>query len=105
MDLEAIVAETKDLANEVATGASQKLGAARDSIQDSYRAAKETVADVSAAVVRNRGGKGHRSLCQSESWIAVGAAATIGIAIGTRYAAVRTRNQGPQTPPRAALAG
>ena len=46
-----ILAGAKDLVNDLAAGANQKVGAARDSIEDSYRAAKETVADVQAAVV------------------------------------------------------
>jgi ElaB/YqjD/DUF883 family membrane-anchored ribosome-binding protein len=83
-DPKGIVAGTKDLANELATGASQKLGAARESIQDSYRAAKETVADVQAAVV-DKGtvaAKATGRYVNENPWIAVGAAAAIGIAIG-----------------------
>jgi ElaB/YqjD/DUF883 family membrane-anchored ribosome-binding protein len=79
-----IVAGAKDLVNDVAAGANQKVGAARDSIQDSYRAAKETVADVQAAVV-DKGGvavKTTSRYVKENPWIAVGAAVTIGIAVG-----------------------
>ena len=79
-----IVAGVKDVAGEIAAEANQKLGTARDSIQSSYRAAKETVADAQAAVV-DKGtvaAKATGRYVNENPWIAVGAAATIGIAIG-----------------------
>ena len=83
-ELRGIVADAKDLVNDVAAEANQKVGAARNSIEDSYRATKETVADVQAAVV-DKGGvavKATGRYVKENPWIAVGAAVTIGIAVG-----------------------
>ena len=82
--LNGIVAGANDLVNEVAAEANQKVSAARDSIQASYRAAKETAADVRAAVV-DKGAvtaKATGRYVTENPWIAVGAAAAIGIAVG-----------------------
>ena len=83
-DTKGIVAGVKGLASEVAAEASQKLAGARDSIQSSYRAAKETVADAQAAAV-DKGtvaAKATGRYVNENPWIAVGAAVTIGIAVG-----------------------
>jgi ElaB/YqjD/DUF883 family membrane-anchored ribosome-binding protein len=84
-DPKGIVADAKGLVNQLAAEADQKVGAARDSIQDSYRAAKETAADVQAVVI-DKGtiaAKATGRYVRDNPWIAVGAAAAIGIAIGT----------------------
>jgi ElaB/YqjD/DUF883 family membrane-anchored ribosome-binding protein len=77
-------AQADDLMNKVAAGASQTAAAARDSLGDAYSAAKETVMDAQTAVI-DKGTvavKAAGRYVDENPWVAVGAAAAIGIALG-----------------------
>jgi ElaB/YqjD/DUF883 family membrane-anchored ribosome-binding protein len=73
-----------DLMSKVVSGASQTAGAARDSIRDAYGAAKETVMDAQTAAI-DKGTvavKAAGRYVDENPWVAVGAAAAIGIVLG-----------------------
>jgi len=73
-----------DLMSKVVSGTSQTAGAARDSIRDAYGAAKETVMDAQTAAI-DKGTvavKAAGRYVDENPWVAVGAAAAIGIVLG-----------------------
>jgi len=78
-----IAAEANDVASKVTAGVGQTIGAARDSMKNAYGVAKETAEDVRTAVV-DKGTIAVRSAgryVDDNPWIAVVAAALIGIAV------------------------
>jgi ElaB/YqjD/DUF883 family membrane-anchored ribosome-binding protein len=81
---EDLVAGAKKLVRETAAQASETLGAARDSVQDTFRAAKGSVADARATVVDKASiaGKAAHGYVSANPWMAVSAAAAVGVAIG-----------------------
>ena len=83
-DAKGIVNGVKDVASGLAAEANQKIAAARDSIQGSYQAAKETAADVQAAAVEKGTAAAQATgrYVKDNPWVAVGTAAAIGLAIG-----------------------
>lgn len=83
-DAKGIVNGAKDMASGLAAEANQKIAAARDSMQGSYQAAKQTAAEVQAAAVEKGTAAAQATgrYVKDNPWIAVGAAAAIGIAIG-----------------------
>jgi len=83
-DAKGIVNGAKEVVSSLASDASQKVAAARDSIQSSYQTAKETAADVQAAAVEKGTAAAQATgrYVKDNPWIAVGAAAAIGLAIG-----------------------
>jgi ElaB/YqjD/DUF883 family membrane-anchored ribosome-binding protein len=78
------VTDAKDAASGMAAQANQKIAAARDSIQGSYQSAKEKAADMQAAAVEKGTAAAQATgrYVKDNPWVAVGAAAAIGIAIG-----------------------
>ena len=83
-DAKGIVTGAKEMASGLAAEANQKIAAARDSMQSSYQAAKETAADVQAVAVEKGTAAAQATgrYVKDNPWVAVGAAAAIGIAIG-----------------------